>query len=352
MLNFDLLMFDEEPKLSNLDLAENEMFVLPSDIFRNLVNLKTLNLSKNNIQEIPINVFNYLESLIELDLSVNNLTNFSETIILKVANLEQLNLRKNQLSELDPSIKVMTNLTWLDVSYNNLSVLTNESFKTLTKLKHLDLSFNRISFIGVDTLIHLTQLTSLNLNNNHLVYLSSRELPTSITSLKVGYNMIRIVPNWLMNLQSLEIEYNQISEFNAEEISFTQIESLNFSGNKLTDFPAVKLVKLDTLDLSFNQISVLPETLKTENLPKLSTLVISGNPMRDLKFNSELKLKWLIARSMDLLERLDEGAFTKLAGNTPQDCLNLTISQNKRLTFVHENAFVEVNICSVSNERD
>ncbi|XP_046734360.1 leucine-rich repeat neuronal protein 3-like [Diprion similis] len=344
---FDLLMFDEEPRLSVLNLAENGMNFLPTDMFTNLVNLETLNLSRNHLQEIPETAFDQLQSLTDLDLSHNNLTALPERIITKITKLQRLNLSQNQLSVLDPDLKLLTNLTWLDVSHNNIQSLENGSLQSLTQLEYLDLSFNRIDSLGENNVIHLTQLATLTLNNNHLVYLSPHEFPVSIINLNVGYNMITNVPETLINLQTLDMAYNEIVELNDNLLSLVRVESLNFSGNKLTDFPNVKLEKLDTLDLSFNKLSVVPETIKNENLPQLSTLVISGNPIRELKFNSKLNLHWLIARSLELVESIDEDALSNLDDEKSEGCLNLIISQNKRLTQIDANAFRDVNLCSL-----
>ncbi|XP_046468257.1 leucine-rich repeat protein soc-2 homolog [Neodiprion pinetum] len=344
---FDLLMFDEQPHLSVLNLAENGMNFLPTDMFTNLVNLKTLNLSGNHLQEIPENAFDQLWSLVDLDLSRNNLTALPERMITKITNLQRLNLSQNQLSVLDPDLKLLTNLTWLDVSHNNIQSLENGSLQSLTQLEHLDLSFNRIDSLGENNVIHLTQLATLILNNNRLVYLSPHELPVSITNLNAGYNMITNVPETLNNLQKLDMEYNEIVELNDNLSLLNRAKSLNFSGNKLTDFPNVKFEKLETLDLSFNKLSVVPETLTSENIPELSTLVISGNPIRELKFNAKLNLEWLIAQSLELVESIEEDAFSNLDNERSEGCLNLIISQNKRLTKIDANAFRDVNLCSL-----
>ncbi|XP_012254156.2 leucine-rich repeat protein soc-2 homolog [Athalia rosae] len=347
IFRFDLLMFDEEPRLAALNLAENGLSVLPVDMFRNLNNLKVLNLSENYIENIPDEAFDHLQSLEELDLSKNNLTTLTNRVLERVTNIELLDLSSNRISELDPAINLLTRLIHLDLSHNNLENLPNGSLKTLTELRHLDLSFNKIVSLGEDNLSHLNNLTSLLLNNNHLVYLSPHELPVSIEHLNVGYNMISAIPNTLVNLKILEVYYNEIRELDAETFGFSEIESLNISGNKLTSYPDLKLKKLNVLDLSFNQLPTIPESISNENLPNLSLLVISGNPIRDLKFNSELRLRSFVAQSLDLLENIDEGAFAKLGSPAADECLNLTISKNEKLTFIQENAFNDLNLCSL-----
>lgn len=346
-LNFDLLLFDEEAQMIDLNLSENKLSVLPTDMFRNLRDLKTLNMSDNQLEEIPPEAFEHLESLTVLDLSHNVLSSMTEALFSKIKGLEFLNVRNNKLKELDPAVQSLANLTWLDASHNAIESLDNVSFAT-SELKHLDLSFNGIVSLGEDNLVRLTKLVTLNLNNNRLVYLSPHELPVSVSSLNAGYNMIAVIPETLINLRILNVEYNKISVLDGNMTSFGKLESFNVSGNELTDFPNVALESLETLDLSFNRLTAVPDSLNAENFPVLSTLVISGNPIRELRFNSELNLELLVARSLDLLENIEEGAFNKLGSLEPDGCLNLTISGNKRLEKIHAKAFEDVNVCAVS----
>ncbi|XP_015586341.1 leucine-rich repeat-containing G-protein coupled receptor 5-like [Cephus cinctus] len=345
-LEFDLMMFDEEKNLNNLILSENGIFSLAVDTFKNLKNLKFLDLSSNGIGNIPRDSFGDLINIEELDLSNNYLSILEEYELENLSTLKKLNLSINLFEELQQGIgEILLNLTHLDISHNKLRILTNGSLKLLTHLQYLDVSHNKIASLGIDNLVHLDQLETLRINNNLLVTLSPDELPQSIKYLYAGYNMVATMPSSLSQLEILSVEHNLISEIDTEA-QFSQLKKMDISNNAFTDFPMAKLDKLETLDISSNKLSAIPSSLTVDNFPVLSTIFIGDNPIRELKFPGNLLLRNLVVKSFNLLEKVEQDAFSGIK-NYPDECLHLTISSNKKLQFIHEHSLDNLNICSL-----
>lgn len=59
------------PQLQAIDLSDNKITVLESDLFKFNLNLNRLNLSGNKIIEVKLNVFEEMENLINLNFEQN-----------------------------------------------------------------------------------------------------------------------------------------------------------------------------------------------------------------------------------------------------------------------------------------
>lgn len=79
-----------------LNLSNNEIRILPSQISGHFPLLQSLRLTGNQISEIPSS-FLELTNLRMLDLGKNNFTTISETIFL-ITSLKELNMQMNKLS--------------------------------------------------------------------------------------------------------------------------------------------------------------------------------------------------------------------------------------------------------------
>jgi len=121
------------PRLTWLDLAENQLTCLPKEI-RNLFSLAVLNLPANQLTCLPKEIH-------------------------KLYSLTDLNLAENQLTCLPRETRELKKLTELYLEKNRLTALPSE-IRKLKKLEKLDLSENQL--IGVPPWIgELTELTDL-----------------------------------------------------------------------------------------------------------------------------------------------------------------------------------------------
>ena len=95
------------------------------------------------------------------DASLVNMTTYWPNIVI-------INLRGNKIRHL-PDINCLRNLDTIDLSFNALTSIRNDSINLLTKLRNLDLSYNSIKNINPYVLSQPTlSILNVNLNNNKL----------------------------------------------------------------------------------------------------------------------------------------------------------------------------------------
>lgn len=198
-----------------------------------------------------------------------------------------------------------------------------KELKICTEIKYLDLFGNSIQEIP-DWFFQFKKLEHISLRSNLL-----KELPTivftieNIKYLNLSDNQIREIKGHyfsnLLDIEKVDLSYNQISSLPVEKIEYPKCKSLNIKGNKLEKFPtaisdAYTLEKLDLsenkigsidddafdnlenlieLDLSFNELNYLPTSIG--KLTKLKRLNLSGNKISSLpkEFENLTSLEFL-----------------------------------------------------------
>eukprot|EP01129_Flabellula_baltica_P012011 TRINITY_DN5359_c0_g1_i1.p1 TRINITY_DN5359_c0_g1~~TRINITY_DN5359_c0_g1_i1.p1 ORF type:complete len:1884 (+),score=321.07 TRINITY_DN5359_c0_g1_i1:42-5654(+) len=231
-------LFFSMPSLHTLNLSNNFISAIPdtSDDFNSLT---SLNLSNNSITSLSS--LRKLSALVELDVSFNYLESIPSDFFIRISSLRKLNLQNNKISEFPPLAVRASNLLELDVSSNKLSNL-GRSFE-IPNLKTLILNDNGINNFDC----HLpSTLTKLNLENNNLVHIPPHcfEKTKNIKLFSLSHNSLFSIPESITLLESLS--------------------SLNLSKNEIQSIPASIgfLRKLKVLDLSYNRdISELPRSI-------------------------------------------------------------------------------------------
>ena len=94
-------MFNETKKLEYLYLQENKLKYLARGLFKGLNNLATLNLGENTIVLLESDLFNETRKLEYLSLQKNNLTSLPSGLFKGLLNLETLELMENQIISLN-----------------------------------------------------------------------------------------------------------------------------------------------------------------------------------------------------------------------------------------------------------
>ncbi|CAK9797738.1 Slit homolog 3 protein [Anthophora quadrimaculata] len=346
VLNFHLLMLNQYEALNKLILSNNNIINLPKNLLNKLKPLKSLDLSQNVIETIYTTIFIDLNKLEDLNLSKNVLKTFDDSLLEVLPTLVTLNLSYNRIDSVEHRMnKSVTQIITLDLSHNNISTLSKEFSESLSKLQYLNLSFNKILSLEDCNLTYLSSLKEIYLNNNLIVALNMQMLPKSLSKLHFGYNQISEIPYDLSHIEVLNIEYNKISEIH-DNLTSANLQHLNISGNMLSTFPNILFESLQILDISDNNLTRIPEAICVKNFPLIIQLTVSKNPIRNLVFHSELKLKSFIASYMSMLETIDKDTLANLKAPW-KDCINLTISNNNMLSFIHENALEHMNLCSL-----
>ena len=281
---------DDEGRVSELVLYENQLSGHIPPELGNLSNLTVLNLYSNQLSgTIPSELGN-LSSLEVLALSANQLTgsippelsNLSDLQVLalwenklrgsippklsKLSSLEVLDLSSNQLSGSIPSeLSEIFGLEWLALSANQLRGSIPPELGHLTNLEWLDLSENRLSGAIPPELGHLTNLTGLHLYDNELSGVIPPELGKLINLEQLGlwdnelHGMIPAQLGKLTNLEKLYLSQNELSGTIPSELGkLTNLEGLGLWGNKLSGtIPSElgNLTNLTWLHISDNRLS-------------------------------------------------------------------------------------------------
>lgn len=99
-------------------------------------------MTDNKIEKISLNSFDHLSNLTLLDLSYNNLTQIPSEPLSKLINLKTLNLSFNKLLKFEKFPKSLTKLTILNLRGNKITDL--DSIENLSSLQKIDLRQNKL----------------------------------------------------------------------------------------------------------------------------------------------------------------------------------------------------------------
>ncbi|XP_028091066.1 receptor-like protein 43 [Camellia sinensis] len=236
---------------------------------------------------IPTSLAN-LTRLISLDLSYNNFEGPIPQLFSNFSQLKAIYFSNNQLTGPIPSSLFHLNLTYLDLSSNNLSnTVELDTYAKLEYLDSLDLSNSSLSLTTTNSTpssfrnITTLQLSSCNINEDlnplcnlhYLIYLNLSNnqfgglIPTCLGNFS-GYLMV-------LNLQS-----NNFSGTIPQTFGYaSRLQDLDISNNGLQGVLPRSLAnctKLEILNLGHNFIEdAFPFWL--ENLPQLKVIVLRDN---------------------------------------------------------------------------
>ena len=248
--------------LEVLDLGSNKLHTFPSDVL-SLSNLRELFLNDNPIQNVPDNV--YLLSKLEiLDLSTADLRVVCAQLG-ALANLKRLDLDNNKLTAVPSSLGRLEQLEVIWLDHNNLKSIPSE-FGRLRHLRILGLNGNPLQR-------NLASAYSLGLNALIAHLNSQRSSTVNDTTPGRGNRLakVRIQQAMESGSNSLDLSGLRIRKLPREISQLRRLRTLHASGNRLTDFIEVcDLPLLETLDLSFNNLTSLPPEIgRLRNLKHL-----------------------------------------------------------------------------------
>lgn len=216
----------------------------------------------------------------------------------KIAELEKLNLNGCGLTQIPTSIKYAINLKQLDVSNNpELKSLPDE----LKACKNLEILFVS-SCQGIKKLPtvlgQMESITRLGWRSGSLTSVESDSIPPNIIHLILTNNKIQKMEDEalfekLKNVRKLMISHNKLVKFGDARGSIR------------------KMKNLELLRIAGNQLTSISDDLW--ELPKLTWLTISGNPLMD-EIHIESKVPWIgIHDLVSTGNFLGEGASGKVA---------------------------------------
>ncbi|XP_043927784.1 toll-like receptor 7 [Protopterus annectens] len=133
------LLFKNLTALKHLDISENRLSFLPSDVFENMPpHLEDLILKRNKLQSFNWGKLPYLTNLKTLDLSSNLLRTVPRELSNCTTSLNKFILRRNRIPQLTTHfLRNAFSLSYLDLSYNKLQFIQQSSFPE-DVLNHLE----------------------------------------------------------------------------------------------------------------------------------------------------------------------------------------------------------------------
>ncbi|CAL1281624.1 unnamed protein product [Larinioides sclopetarius] len=360
------LDIDANPSLRKLILYSNKIRSLSRIPLNKFKSLEYLDLRRNRIYEIPPNAFIHFNNLKELHLDINAVRKITSGMFLGLENLSDLTLNDNRILAFPSEpLNVFKSLKKLNLDYNRIAAISREILAPANKNKELSLAFNLISEIPDNTFMDFKNLELLNLHGNKITNFSNSKtegLENSLLFLDIGYNEISELPKLhFSNLLILSIAKNKISQISTDNlVSLSKIIYLNASYNMLSEFSSdlfVNLVNMENLDLQHNLLTQIPSgafkglniidiNIKNnllleinenafEDLMKLKTLDLSFNKIERISVNGFNNLPSI--KTLNLMgNALSAFRGDEIMGST--DLQTLILSKNK-ITYLYPNTF-------------
>jgi Leucine rich repeat len=256
---------------------------------------------------------------------VISVTNAEDSCIVPAINLSKnaylLDLKGKKISRICSEAFVgFDTLTKLELSRNELTVLSKDLFKPLRNIITIDLSENKLTTISFDEFVNNERLISLKLRSNEI-----QIIETIHHSEKLGIQQLFFYANNLKDvselckltkLNHLELSSNQNVDFNTLNSSclsgLRKLELVNTNLKTLKNNYQILsgLVKLEILYLTENNLGVFCVG-KFPELPALTELDIKENRLKSIDAG-ELKRKFPKLKKLHLSKNLWSCDYFKL----------------------------------------
>jgi len=270
--------------LKKLWISDNKI----SDL-RNIYKLKALeelDLDNVEITVLPVELAQ-LDRLREVNLEENPNLNMGQvaSVLSKIRSLKILWLSKNKLSNLPREMSGLKGLEdlWLD---DNEFTEIPAAVKRL-KIKYLSLFDNKLQHLNLKS-GDLSNLSNINLCYNNFKVFPARELSRlpKLDTVKMWYANVSYIPKEIgdiKNLRVLNLENNSISKIPVQITRLQNLSVLELASNRLTT-AGIKYIyqnkNLTKLDLYRNHIKNVPAAIG--NLDKLTELSLCENPLSNI----------------------------------------------------------------------
>ncbi|XP_043786589.1 leucine-rich repeat-containing protein 40-like [Apis laboriosa] len=293
----DMSCLEGVGQLKTLTLGNNQIESIPEEIIK-LVYLEIFDLSHNKITLIP-EYIGLMPNIKQLMIDGNDVKNIRTDIIrcgtsriLKhiQQNLKSTNLDSKRYVTLNTSTNIypdrytMQSTKLLSLTGQNLTEIPQEVLENACKadVGTVDLSRNNFSTLP-DELHIITKVTDLKLTSNQLTHIPEWicEKYKYLQILDLSKNYLESLPSnigLLKYLQELNISFNRYKEIPESIYDVNSLEILIANDNLITNIDILslqKLQKLTILNLANNNIGYIPPELG--NLKNLRNLSLSGN---------------------------------------------------------------------------
>eukprot|EP01138_Halocafeteria_seosinensis_P008291 gb/GECG01008472.1/.p1 GENE.gb/GECG01008472.1/~~gb/GECG01008472.1/.p1 ORF type:complete len:324 (+),score=35.51 gb/GECG01008472.1/:1-972(+) len=123
--------FHKVPNAESINLANNLLKTLPSDVFSEVKALEKVSLNGNQLLELPGGLFRENRHLSELDLQRNSLNKLPEDLVFGHTEFKTMRVSLNGIASLPRNIFQKTNLSCIDMQFNKLETLPNGIFRSV-----------------------------------------------------------------------------------------------------------------------------------------------------------------------------------------------------------------------------
>ncbi|KAL7719239.1 Protein phosphatase 2C [Entamoeba marina] len=248
--------------LKELNVSNNLIELFPKSI-SDLTGLTSLYINDNSIQK-GFKLLKNHQQLQYLDISYNQITSLSANLY----NLKSLNsfiCKGNAILQIHKNISSLQNLT--EIIFHSSPDLTNvhENISCLTNLENID--FSSCALQSFPDVLPLTKLSHISLSNNKLTSIPKFHRGCDVF---INNNCLTSIDSWVLESNELNISCNLLKSL--PSLINTNVKKLIMFGNQLTTISTFNS-KLNTLDLSFNNIGNVLPTFKP--LIKLRHLSLS-----------------------------------------------------------------------------
>lgn len=279
MSNVTAKLWDESlhgdiSSLEILDLRGNQVEYFPRGFIHKMPALSRLRMCTNCLETLNLTSEQFSGSLYELDFSNNRLNQIvaDENTLTTFDNLTYLNLSLNDLEWLPSGLfSSLPSLRSVDLSYNNIDICPPDKAETST---------NNISFcVDWKNVISLRQLYLKGCNLERVPSSAFAGLPLTHLELSDNPGLIaqESIQSLSRTLQHLGLGNTHIQDFDFSH--FQSLKSLNISRNSLDHLPPSLLnLHLKVLDVRDNRLSNIPSGHAKTLAPKLHTVFLTGNP--------------------------------------------------------------------------
>ncbi|XP_068930674.1 leucine-rich repeat-containing G-protein coupled receptor 6 isoform X3 [Petaurus breviceps papuanus] len=330
---------EEDRIMLSVDCSEMGLSAVPG----NLNPLTAyLDLSMNNLTELQPGLFLHLRFLEELRLSGNHLSHIPGQAFSGLYSLKILMLQNNQLSRIPAeALWELPNLQSLRLDANLISVVPQRSFEGLSSLRHLWLDDNALTEIPVRALNNLRSLQAMTLalNRIHSIPDYAFQNLTSLVVLHLHNNQIQHLGTnsfeGLHNLETLDLNYNELLEFPVAIRTLGRLQELSLNGaTDIREFPDLKgTTNLEILTLTRAGIRLLPLGM-CQQLPRLRVLELSHNQIELLPSLRRCQKLEEIGLQHNQMWEIGADTFSQLSALRALD-----LSWNV-IRFIHPEAFV------------